>query len=274
MVPLTENLKKGDPLMNERDSLKGTIVRCIRLIEQLAEADGAITVSKLATQLNLAPSTTHRILNQLRHEGFVSHNASDAAYRPGPGLIRIAALIMASTPFQRAYVHSLEALNEKSDETSFLAIYLPAARKMRLAHVVATRQPIQYVMQVGVAYSLLFGASGRAISAFLPEDVVRRIYEDEANDSESTTRPPPLAELVDEFAKIRAAGYAISSGQRVPGAHAIVAPIFTQDHAIMGAIGLSMPVSRADAVKDATLLPLVRAEAQQLSLILGDIGSP
>jgi DNA-binding IclR family transcriptional regulator len=257
-------LKKGDPLMDERDSLKGTIVRCIRLIEQLAEADGAITVSKLATQLNLAPSTTHRILNQLRHEGFVSHNASDAAYRPGPGLIRIAALIMASTPFQRAYVHSLEALNEKSDETSFLAIYLPAARKMRLAHVVATRQPIQYVMQVDVAYSLLFGASGRAISAFLPEDVVRKMYEDEANDSDATTQPPPLAELMDEF----------SSGQRVPGAHSIVAPIFRQDHAIMGAIGLSMPVSRADAVKDATLLPLVRAEAQQLSLILGDIGSP
>lgn len=259
--------------MAETSGSEGTIVRCVRVLQRLAEADGSINVTKLSAQLGLAPSTTHRILGQLRREGLVTHDRESASYRAGPEMIRIAALILANMSFQRAYSQSLEALNAASDETSFLAIYLPASRRMRLSGVVPTKQPIQYVMTQGVAISVLFGASGLAIAAHLPEDTVRQMYDAELGDSEAATILPHFDEFLRQLADVRAAGLAISSGQRVRGAHAIVAPVFAQGHQIMGSIGISMPVFRAERVKDETLARLVKAEARRLSFLLGDIAS-
>jgi DNA-binding IclR family transcriptional regulator len=256
----------------EPESVKGTIVRCIRVLERLAEADSPISVTKLAAQLGLAPSTTHRILGQLRNEGIVSHDRASAAYRPGPELIRIAALVVSHTPFQRAYVQSLETLTAASEETSFLAIYLPASRQMRFSHVVPTRQPIQYVMEQSRAVSVLFGASGRVIAAYLPEDTLREIYDVEVGNREAATMLPGFEEFLRQLADIREAGHAISSGQRVRGAHAIVAPVFAQGHQIMGSVGISMPVLRAGRDKDTMLVAMVKAEASRLSILLGDTG--
>jgi len=248
----------------DRDSIKGTIVRCVRMIERLAEAEESISVSALAEQLGLPVSTTHRILGQLRQEGMASRDPATAAYRAGPELIRVSALIMGRTSFQRAYLQSLETITAGSDETSFLATWLPAARRMQLTHVVASAQPIQYVMRQGMSYSVLFGASGRVIAAYLPREIL------EARDQDNATVLPAFAELLCELDAIREAGFAISSSQRVEGAHAVVAPVFAEGHRILGSIGISMPVFRASDEKDARYLKLVLAEARRLSVVLGD----
>jgi len=219
----------------------------VRMIERLAEAEESISVSALAEQLGLPVSTTHRILGQLRQEGMASRDPATAAYRAGPELIRVSALIMGRTSFQRAYLQSLETITAGSDETSFLATWLPAARRMQLTHVVASAQPIQYVMRQGMSYSVLFGASGRVIAAYLPREILEEMH-----------------------AAIREAGFAISSSQRVEGAHAVVAPVFAEGHRILGSIGISMPVFRASDEKDARYLKLVLAEARRLSVVLGD----
>jgi len=106
------------------------------------------------------------------------------------------------------------------------------------------------VMQFGAVYSLLFGASGRTIVAFLPEDLLREMYEDELDDNGAATRLPAFEDLMDEFAKIRADGYAISSGQRVEGAHAIVAPIFIDARRIVGSIQLRFKGRLSTAQRD------------------------
>jgi IclR family acetate operon transcriptional repressor len=258
----------------DRDSIKGTIVRCVRMIERLAEADEPISVSGLAEQLGLAVSTTHRILGQLRKEGLASRDSATAAYRAGPELIRMAALIMGRTSFQRAYIQATETITAACNETSFLATWLPAARRMQLTHVVASPQPLQYVMPQGTSYSVLFGASGRVIAAHLPREILEEMHAAEATVEDNATVLPPFAELLRELDAIREAGFAISSNQRVEGAHAVVAPVFAEGHRIFGSIGISMPVFRASPVKDADYLKLVLAEARRLSVVLGDTTLP
>jgi DNA-binding IclR family transcriptional regulator len=254
----------------DRDAMKGTIVRCIRMIERLAEAESPISASDLAEQLGLAVSTTHRILGQLRQEGIASRDPNSAAYRAGPELVRVAALIMGRTSFQREYLLSLKTIMTGSGETSFLATWLPAARKMQLTHVVQSAQPIQYVMAQGSSLSVLFGASGRVIAAHLPRDVLQEMHAAEASIEDNATMLPPFADLLRELDAIREAGFAISSGQRVQGAHAVVAPVFAEGHRIMGSIGISMPVFRADPEKDAHSLKLIVPEARRLCVVLGD----
>jgi IclR family acetate operon transcriptional repressor len=254
----------------DRVSIKGTIVRCIRMIERLAEAENPISASDLAGRLGLAVSTTHRILGQLRQEGMASRDSLSAAYRAGPELVRVAALIMGRTSFQREYLRSLETIAAGSGETSFLATWLPAARKMQLTHVVQSAQPIQYVMPQGSSLSVLFGASGRVIAAHLPRDILQEMHAAEANIKDNATMLPPFAYLLQELDAIRDAGFAISSGQRVQGAHAVVAPVFAEGHRILGSIGISMPVFRASPEKDARSLKLIVPEARRLSVVLGD----
>ena len=49
-----------------------SLSRALDLLESIARADNGITLSELAQQVQLAPSTTHRLLNTLVQHEFAS----------------------------------------------------------------------------------------------------------------------------------------------------------------------------------------------------------
>jgi IclR family acetate operon transcriptional repressor len=88
------------------------------------------------------------------------------------------------------------------------------------------------------------GASGLAILAHLPHadhvdalDSVRLTRE-----TDQTITDPLL--LRSELEKIRVRGYALTRGQRVPGAVGIGAPVLSTGGGVLGAVYISIPEQR------------------------------
>jgi IclR family acetate operon transcriptional repressor len=81
--------------------------------------------------------------------------------------------------------------------------------------------------------------------------------------------PVDVAALRVELERIRAAGYAISRGERIAGATSVAAPIFDGKGEVVGSMSVAGVTIRQDRAALEALGPIVRAEARALSIELG-----
>ena len=256
--------------MNKRtagESL-GTVQRVVEIIRFFAER-GEVTLKELSLALSLAPSTCHRLLELLGRDGFVEQNAVHRRYRIGREFFRIAALVQSKHDVRTIALPFLRKLVDACDETSVLSLYVPSDGKIFFAEKVDSSMMLRYQLPMNMPMSVLWGASGRSILAFLDKDEVTRIYAAEGRAPGSGEALPSRRTLEKELAAIRQRGYDITYGQKIAGAVGISAPVFGADGKVLGSINVTVPATRIAAKDRPRLAELVRATAAELSAVLG-----
>lgn len=250
-----------------KEDPNSTLLRSVRVLFGLVEAGRPIAVSRLAQAVGLPASTTHRILNVLRQGDYVTQDAQSGNYGPGAAFLRVATLLASSSAFAPAVNSVLRSLVEDSSESSFYGVYLREVGRMRFLSNLHSHHALQLVMRTDQTYSVLWGASGRSIAAFLPEHVGRGLYEREKDSNEGAVPLPSWDALWRTFTEIRQDGFCASDSQRFEGSHAIAAPVRGADDAVIGCIGISMPSARREAAKTEHCAKLVLRAAEQLSAV-------
>ncbi len=249
-------------------SALGPVSRSLNVVRFLSES-GRTTIREASAALELAPSTVHRLLDILVRDGMVERDKRERCYRIGPELFRIAAKIVERYDIRTLALPFLHEVVELCDETCFIGLYLPLPRKMIFAEKVDSSQLLRYQLLMNTPMSVLWGASGRAILAYLPEDEVRRIHCEERPAPGSAEQVPSLAVLQREIAKVRACGFAISHSQKIKGAVGISAPVFGASGAVIGSFGVTVPQFKLKAADERRLGLLLRQKAAALSSCLG-----
>src|SRR5690606_21676799 len=127
--------------------------------------------------------------------------------------------------------------------------------------VVDTPAPLMSFISPGEHVSLLYGATGRVLLAFMPDaqrgDVLGQIAED---------REKAIVEK--ELQRFRHQGYAMTRGQRVPGITAIAVPIFDSSGEARHCLALTGPSVRVD-LRDSEFIELMLAAGREISSRLG-----
>jgi DNA-binding IclR family transcriptional regulator len=246
----------------------GTVKRVIEIIRFFGDR-GDATLKELSLALSLAPSTCHRLLELLGRDGFVEQDTTHRRYRIGRELFRIAGLVQSKHDIRAIALPFLRELVDACDETSVLSLYLPTDRKMFFAEKVDSSMMLRYQLRMNTPMSVLWGASGRSILAFLDKDEVDRIYADEGQAPGSGEGLPSRRAFDKELAGIRERGYDITYGQKLAGAVGIGAPVFGIDGKVLGSICVTVPETRIAAKDRPRLGGLVRATAVELSVAMG-----
>lgn len=247
----------------------GTVLRVARLLRCLAEAGSDISVKQLSDQLQLPMSTVHRLLQLLAGEGFVQHEPSARRYQVGVELVRISSLIASGRTLKDVARPFLQAVVDGCNEACLLVAHLPATHQVSVLEGVNSSHPLRYEMQLYAAHSVLWGATGRSILAFLPEEE-QALALAQGSASPGTGRPlPTLAQLRAELQVFRDRGYAASHGEKIVGAVGIGAPVFRADGRVIASLCLTIPQMRFEAVTEANLARLLRRQAEALSRTLG-----
>lgn len=242
----------------------GTVARALSALRVLAEAPGPVGVKTLAGALDLPMSTSHRLLDLLGAEGFVERQAGTRRYVPGTELIRIAGLIAGRTSLPALVRPALERLRDETGETAIFALYLPAQGAMTYAACADSRHALRYRIDLFAQSSLVWGAAGLAILAWLPEERRAEIVA-AAGPSPTTGRPVDRASLSDRLALIRARGYAVSEAEKLPDSIGIAAPLAMRPGAPAGSIVLTIPEMRFDRAMTERYGAAVRAAAAGFS---------
>lgn len=246
----------------------GTVQRVIEIIRFFAER-GDATLKELSLASSLAPSTCHRLLELLGQNGFIEQDAARRRYRIGRDLFRVAALVQSKHNIRAIALPFLHQLVEACNETSVLSLYLPSEGKIFYAEKVDSSMMLRYQLPMNIPVSVLWGASGRSILAFLDKDDVDRIYAREGSAPASGQVLPARRTLEKELNVIRERGYDVTYGDKIAGAVGIGAPLFGIDGKVFGSLNVTVPKTRI-ATKDIRRLgELVRTTADRFSATLG-----
>lgn len=256
----------------ERDFLPaqnpGPVQRTVDLLKLLAEAEDSVAVRDVANALGLPPSTSHRLLRQFVSAGFVVADPASRRYRVGPALHRVAALIHAKSGLAKIVQPFLDELTGACDETSIFAAFDPATAGISFIAKADCSQALSYRIRLNTPVSAYWGSSSQVIVAHLPEADLRRVIA-AARPSPVGNRPPfPENRLRAYLAAIRQRGYAITRGQKLPGAIGTAAPVFDAS-GVVGSVTVMIPQVRYQASMAPAIKRLVMRSATQISEVLG-----
>ena len=246
----------------------GTVSRALHLLTVLADAGGSVTVKYVADQMKLAPSTAHRLLQLVKKEGFIEAAAENHQYAIGPEFYRVSARVLGTVSLPSLAQPTLDVVATEFDETVMFGLYLPTENALSFASRADGQQKLKYQIDMHRPLSLVWGASGKAVLAFLPEERARQILAAEAPSPATGALPPAWDDLQQELAAIRARGYAVSESEKLPDARGIAAPVFGPG-GIVGCVCLTSPKLRMPHASIETIGREIVARCLSLSRTLG-----
>ena len=246
----------------------GTVHRTVRMLAAVVDAAEPVSVKRLSEDFGLPTSTVHRLLQLLCKEGMLAVDTDTHLYGIGPELYRLSARVTATVRWPEIVAPLLGKLSERFNETVLFCLYLPVHGALSFVARADGTQALQYRIEMNSRFSLIWGASGLAVAAFLPEPVIESVLAAEGP-SPASGRPLPSREtLKRKFALIRNQGYAVSEGEKLPGARGIAAPVFGHDR-VLGSICLTSPKERLLNADLDTIGRVVARHAAELSRTLG-----
>jgi DNA-binding IclR family transcriptional regulator len=181
--------------------------RALQLLSGVTSGSAGRTLSELAREAGLSPSTSSRLLGTLERHGFVRRDG-DGRYRPGDRLVQVATATLREDPLYEVAGPHLEALARETGETANLGIRIEGDRALYLRHV-ASPQLVRTAAWTGRTIPL----DGTAMGAALRGDV-------------------------------GPAGYAATRTTIEPDVTAVAAPVVEPPGAIAAALGVIAPTYR------------------------------
>jgi DNA-binding IclR family transcriptional regulator len=237
----------------------GSVDNAIRLLLLLRE-QSTIRVSEASERLGVVPSTAHRLLAMFEYYGVVEKDPRTKQYSPGPALLALGLSVVRHDV--RAQLHPvMRSLVDGVRETCSL-IVLEGTNSLFLDAIECDR-PVRTTSRVGLIRPAHCTSGGKALLAELSDQEVVRRYPDEELGGVTPYSITSRSELLEELARVREQGYAISNRENEPDIAAIASVIRTREGVSVGALSISCPLSRySDELVPEMALLLQRAAAR------------
>ncbi|MBX9843380.1 MAG: IclR family transcriptional regulator [Xanthobacteraceae bacterium] len=234
--------------------------RAIDVLECFAVERRPLAIGELERRVSLSRPTLYRILSTLISRKYVRKDGEPPRYRLDIGAGRLADAWNNSLDVARLAEPLMRNLHDRYDET--VALYLRKDNIRLCVSEMPSRQALSYSRGLGHSGSLLRGASGLAMLAFLDGAEAEQIIEQDRDKSHARAARRRLPE-------IRDAGYAVSSGDFIAGAQAIASPIFDRRGDVVGSLGIFGPSVRFNTKRVGECAKAVKQSASLLSSLLG-----
>jgi len=226
--------------------------RVLQVLAVLAQQGRVLSATELMAHTGLARSTLYRLLARLKRWGFVLE--TDGSYAPGPLSLQLALGFDLSSHLVRQSRDEMLALARQSHES--VGLLVAVNDRAVCLDMVESEQSLRCSFEKGRSVPLRAGASAKCLLAHLPDAQREAVLQ--AQHAEPAERAAADAEL----AAIRAAGFAMSTGEVDAGVWGISAPLFGAGRRAVGAITLMAPVTRAQgqesALADMTIVAAAR----------------
>ncbi len=254
------------PAENAAASSVQVLDRSLKLLELVAEADGAV-LTDLADRSAMAPSTVHRLLTSLAQHGMVAHDDETGAwtigvkaFEIGTAYLRFRKLGTISRPF-------LKRLMEESGETANIAIEEDG--DVVFISQAESHAPMRAFFRPGRRGPIHASGIGKAILSTWADSQIETLLTGRSLQHFTDKTRDTLPKLLTDMAEIRSRGWSIDDEEHTLGMRCVAAPIFDEYGEAVAGISISGPAVRLPDDKVAALGPVVRAAAGELTKAMG-----
>ena len=243
--------------------------RAGRILECFSRSEPALGLPQLAARLGLPKPTVFRILGSLARHGLVDYDRATNLYRLGFAPLRLADTLLHSHPVRAKARPVMQVIRDAVNETVVLSIR-DDDHRINLDSA-DSRQAIAQLLQIGVRIPLYAGAASQVLLAGMSDsEVAAYLARTRLVPFGASTLTTPDA-ILKRVAKIRAEGWALSTGEftQGSGAAAIAVPVTRSSGATVAALHISLPKARLAADLQKRCIAALTTGAQALSAALG-----
>jgi IclR family transcriptional regulator, acetate operon repressor len=247
---------------------QAVVHRTMQVLEAFA-LKPAWGVRELASHLAVSKSGLHRTLQEMLAEGLLRIDDSQS-YVLGGKMLKLASGLIYSVDLNRMAHASLVNCRSETGETAVLVSYDEGRQQIIAIDCLETGHAVQFSWGGLREWTdLHLSASGLAVMAFLPAEDQARYFHRERIDNHGNV--VILISLKPQLRKIRATGWAVSHGMRVPGTSGVAAPILNARGHVVGGLVIAWP-NRAEQTDATRIGRLCASEASATSERLGWTG--
>ncbi|MFC5846874.1 IclR family transcriptional regulator [Deinococcus petrolearius] len=261
----TAKQKPGRSRSGETSSVR-TLERGLSVLLALKELRHA-SLSQLARQVGLSASTTYRLLETLRQQGFVEWEEQSGVYSVGLRAYQVGLAFTERNNLIRSAQPAMDALVQELNETVNLAVLY--GNEAVYIHQVEGRQLVRMFAQLGDGSPLHASGVGKVLLAWRPEADVRQKLGEGPYPAFTTHSITTCAGLLDELARVRSQGYSVDDEERELGVRCVAVPVRDQTRQVVASISVSAPTSRFSDDQIVKVAERMTLAATRLSTRLG-----
>jgi len=214
--------------------------RYIQILEMLAAFPEDMTLADLTVALDLPKSTVYRLLTGLMESRLITPGPGRASgYRLAPRLLHLLHLGADGQDIELVVQQHLQELAEKSANTSYLA----KLTGMKVHSIVMRAPSTSWCIYVTPGSEMFphATASAKAIMAFQPEDVIKKVLSEPLPKLTRFTKTDP-EEIAADYKRVREDGYATCHAEDVEGFGAVACPIQIPEVGVLYSVGITGPL--------------------------------
>lgn len=243
------------------------------LLKLLGQAPYVHSVTDLGEKIECSKSGTFKLLNALMQSGLAAQTVNHK-YTLGPAVYILGKTYEDQIGLSKMVKPYLIRLRDLTGENASFSMLING--RANLVYREESLQVVRVAGSVGQERPLHAGSTGKVLGAFQDDAVIRkRLMEEPLKAYTEKTITAPNA-LLEEYARIREQGYAISDGELNIETIGIGAPIRNDAGVVWAAISIGAPRMRVDDMKKERYIYLVKEIADEMSrdLTKGTVSLP
>lgn len=265
MTGQTEKRKRGRPrstIAKTDPSPVQALDRGILILLELAKQPGA-TLSDLARQVSMPPSTAHRFLATLQNHGFVDFSPHTQQWSVGIGAFRVGNAYLNRTNLVEAAHAPMRHLMEETGETANLGI----ADNGFIVFIsqIETQNPVRAMFRAGTRSQMHASGIGKAMLAQMPEEAALKLVNASGLPQFTAQTLTSVERILDDLALTRERGWAFDNEERFSGMRCIASAVFDRQGAPIAGVSVSGPSARFTDKRLNSIGGIVRTTAELIT---------
>ena len=243
----------------KEDSVR-SVERAFSILKAFTRDDYKLSLSELANRIGLPITTTLRLAGTLENMNML-HRHSDRCYSLGNQLYLLGSIAKVNfRPQQIIYPYMKQVREETKEAVSLYGVV--EDYRVCFKHVDSLLS-MRCVMRIGDRMPLWTGAGGRALLAFMGEEIIEREIAKAHPITQTTLCDPVL--FREEILKIRSLGYAVSYGDREEGIFSVAVPIFNRRGDIEYSFSVAGPSLRFTEEEGHAIVPKIQKMCREIA---------
>ncbi len=250
--------------MRESDFVSG-FARGLRVIEAFNDMHRRLSITDASKLTGIDRATVRRSLLTLTELGYASYDGK--FFTLTPKVLRLGHAYLEATPLPALLQPYLDVLSEKAGQSASASV-LEGTEILYIARA-SQRRVMSINLTPGSRLPAYCASMGRVLLAMLPEADALAVLDNTELKRNTPKTKTDKDELIAEFAKVKAQGYALIDEELELGLCSIAVPIANDRGQVIAAINIGAPAAHVPAAEMVErYLPLLREAQAGLKIVL------
>jgi DNA-binding IclR family transcriptional regulator len=249
----------------EKDKLS-PIEKALLLLETMSNHPDELKVAELSELTGINRTTVHRILKELLAKDWVIQNYKTGKYIIGPMAFHVGMAYTNNNNIESKILEVLDDLSSHGKESVGYAVRV--GDKVISLYETEVHQPYKMNYHPGQFYPMNRGSYGKCLYAYYDQERVKELLAEQTFEKYGPNTLTDPEEILQEYAKIREQGYAISDEEVAPYVVGASVPVFNQSGEVKGCIACAFIKGEDADEKLKYFIEMFKKGAEELSRYL------